>query len=211
MFVLLSLLCSTYHCWCLADIRDTGRSCESRSWRGAVTHDSRSVSQVRVGQPVHRQTLHSRRRTRSHGNLVIPGWNPQKMNNLFLKTTAVRAMDNVSSEHYFPGIFPGGLTNTDRFQQVKTVCRTSGTVPGVFVSRVPTAPGKPGKTGPDLENLENLEKQGVLGQKPGKILQNLEKNFDLTLKKLKSLNGKVQFKNMLSLFKLFATSKNINL
>ncbi len=75
-------------------------------------------------------------------------------------------------------------------------------------NRVPTAPGKPGKTGPDLENLE---KQGVLGEKPGKILQNLEKNFDLTLKKLKSLNRKVQFKNMLSLFKLFATSKNINL
>ena len=41
--------------------------------------------------------------------------------------------------------------------------------------RVPTAPGKPGKTGPDLENLE---KQGVWGQKPGKILKNPEKNFD---------------------------------
>ncbi len=40
--------------------------------------------------------------------------------------------------------------------------------------RVPTAPGKPGKIGPDLENLE---KQGVGGQKPGKILNNLEKNF----------------------------------
>ncbi len=40
--------------------------------------------------------------------------------------------------------------------------------------RVPTAPGKPGKTGPDLENLE---KQEVLGQKPGKILQNLEKKI----------------------------------
>ncbi len=53
--------------------------------------------------------------------------------------------------------------------------------------RVPTAPGKPGKTGPDLENLE---KQGVLGQKPGKILQNLEKHFDLTLRKPKSLNRK---------------------
>ncbi len=42
--------------------------------------------------------------------------------------------------------------------------------------RVPTTPGKPGKTGP---NLENLEKQGVLGQKPGKILQNLEKYLTL--------------------------------
>ena len=52
--------------------------------------------------------------------------------------------------------------------------------------RVPTAPGKPGKTRPDLENLE---KQGVLGQKPGKILQNLEK-IDLTPKKPKSLNRK---------------------
>ncbi len=38
--------------------------------------------------------------------------------------------------------------------------------------RVSTAPGKPGKAGPDLENLE---KQGVFWQKPGKILQNLEK------------------------------------
>ncbi len=57
--------------------------------------------------------------------------------------------------------------------------------------RVPTAPGKPGKTGPDLENLE---KEGVLGQKPGKILQNLEKNFDLTLKKPKSLNKKIFWK-----------------
>ncbi len=55
----------------------------------------------------------------------------------------------------------------------------------LFVFRVPTAPGKPGKTGPDLENLE---KQGVLWQKPGKIVQNLEKNFDLTMKKPKSLN-----------------------
>ncbi len=50
----------------------------------------------------------------------------------------------------------------------------------------PTAPGKPGKIGP---YLENLKKQGVLGQKPGKILQNLEKNFDLTLKKPKNLNN----------------------
>ncbi len=40
--------------------------------------------------------------------------------------------------------------------------------------RVPTAPGKPGIIGPDLENLG---KQGVWGQKPGKILQNLEKNL----------------------------------
>ncbi len=47
------------------------------------------------------------------------------------------------------------------------------------IPRVPTAPGKPGKIGPYLENLENLEKQGVWGQKPGKILQNLEKNFAL--------------------------------
>ena len=45
----------------------------------------------------------------------------------------------------------------------------------VHVFRVPTAPGK---TGPDLKKLEN---QGVWGQKPGKILQNLEKYFDLTL------------------------------
>ncbi len=57
----------------------------------------------------------------------------------------------------------------------------------VSLCRVPTAPGKPGKTGLDLENLE---KQGVLGQNPGKILQNLEKNFDLALKKPKSLNRK---------------------
>ncbi len=55
------------------------------------------------------------------------------------------------------------------------------------LARVPTAPRKPGKTGPDLENLE---KQGVLGQKPGKILKNLEKKFDLTLKRPKSLNRK---------------------
>ncbi len=53
-------------------------------------------------------------------------------------------------------------------------------VPQSVKHRVPTAPGKPGKTGPDLENLE---KQGVLVQKPGKILQNLEKIFDLTVKK----------------------------
>ncbi len=53
--------------------------------------------------------------------------------------------------------------------------------------RVPTAPGKPGKTGPDLENLE---KQGVWGQKPGKILQNLEKNFGLTLKSLRASTEK---------------------
>ncbi len=39
-------------------------------------------------------------------------------------------------------------------------------------------------------HLENLEKQGVGGQKPGKILQNLEKNVDLTVKKPKSLNRK---------------------
>ncbi len=55
-----------------------------------------------------------------------------------------------------------------------------------WVPRVPTAPGKPGKIG---SYLENLEKQGVGGQNPGKILQNLEKNFDLTLKKLKNLNN----------------------
>ncbi len=52
--------------------------------------------------------------------------------------------------------------------------------------RVPTTPGKPGKIGP---YLENLEKQGVWEQNPGKILQNLEKNFDLTLKKPKNLNN----------------------
>ncbi len=61
------------------------------------------------------------------------------------------------------------------------------------VPRVPTAPGKPGKTGPDLENLE---KQGVWGQKPGKILQNLEKKFDLTLKKPKRLNRKSIWKKI---------------
>ena len=38
-----------------------------------------------------------------------------------------------------------------------------------FIYRVPTAPGKPGKMG------LYLEKQGVWGQKPGKILHNLEK------------------------------------
>ncbi len=63
-------------------------------------------------------------------------------------------------------------------------------------TRVPTTPGKPGETGPDLENLE---KQGVLGQKPGKILKNLEKNFDLTLKRSKSLNRKSIWKKKIQL------------
>ncbi len=71
--------------------------------------------------------------------------------------------------------------------------KTSATV-FIMQLRVPTAPGKPGKTGPDLENLEILEKQGVWGQKPGKILQNLEFFFDLILKKPKSLNKKVSEK-----------------
>ncbi len=65
------------------------------------------------------------------------------------------------------------------------------TVDRTCQNRVPTAPGKPGKTGP---YLENLEKQGVWGQKPGKILKNLEKNFDLTLKRPKSLNRKIIWK-----------------
>ncbi len=64
-----------------------------------------------------------------------------------------------------------------------------------FFVRVPTAPGKPGKIGPDLENLE---KQGVFWQKPGKILQNLEKNFDFTLKKPKRLNRRSIWKNNLA-------------
>ncbi len=68
-----------------------------------------------------------------------------------------------------------------------------------MLCRVPTAPGKPGKPGKTGPDLENLEKQGVWGQKPGKILQILEKYFDLTLKKPKSLNRKDILKKKLSL------------
>ncbi len=67
-------------------------------------------------------------------------------------------------------------------------------VPSQENCRVPTAPGKPGKTGPDLENLENQEKQGVGGQNPRKILQNLEKNIDLTPKKVQKPQQKKYLK-----------------
>ncbi len=62
------------------------------------------------------------------------------------------------------------------------------------VSRVPTAPGKPGKPGKTGPDLENLEKQGVLGQKPGKILQNLEKILTLPQKSPKASTEKVSEK-----------------
>ena len=62
-------------------------------------------------------------------------------------------------------------------------------------TRVPTAPGKLGKTGPDLENLE---KQGVGGQKPGKILQNLEKKIWPHPEKTQELQQKKYLKKNLT-------------
>ncbi len=96
--------------------------------------------------------------------------------------------------------YPDGLSEAEKYDHVtpaaEQLCRVRVCVcvcvcVCVSLCRVPTAPGKPGKTGPDLENPE---KQGVLGQKPGKILQHLEKKLTSPQKSLKASTEKASEK-----------------